>query len=407
MVKFAYTIAREDLLNRDKTVSASLAVLMLLSLANPVSATPDASTTTTTQSISTSASTTEQVTGDVTGIYDNSETETAQALSEAASALQQTRIDKIRQDLDNFGDELESLNTDYLAQTTRLAEIQVQLDKTKDKLRWYQAEYDAQHAILENRVADIYKQGKVEPVDAIINNQSISEAFTKLSLLIRIGEQDVRMLDDLANQRQLVEDENAQLDALYAQQKDITAGLEGRKKVIEEKMQQETVILANLDTKTKELLDRLEAEQEEVQNSIVNDLTRSSSDSTSTISLKPGSVGFEALKYLGVPYVWGGETPAIGLDCSGLVKIVFEQFGVDLPHYSRAQAKLGASVGYDELQPGDLVFFGQPIHHVGIYLGDGYYIHAPKRNDVVKISRMSDRSDHAGARRIISMISAP
>jgi cell wall-associated NlpC family hydrolase len=254
-------------------------------------------------------------------------------------------------------------------------------------------------------LADIYKQGEVEPVDAIINNDSISDAFTKLSMLIKVGEQDMTLLQNLSEQKKKVEDEKAQLDALYAQQKDITAGLEGKERVIEEKMQQETIILANIDVNTKELLAKLEEQQKEAQDSIVSDLTRSHSDSTSTISLKPGSVGFDALQYLGVPYVWGGETPSIGLDCSGLVKIVFEKFGVNLPHYSRAQAKLGAPVGYDELQPGDLVFFGSPIHHVGIYLGDGYYIHAPKRNDVVKISRMNDRGDHAGARRIISMIS--
>jgi peptidoglycan DL-endopeptidase CwlO len=393
-------------LYRDKTVRTSLAVLMLLSLANPVSATPIASTTTTVQSKPASASMTDQTSGEMTGVSNLDEQETVQALSEANSALQQTQINNIRTELEKLGDELESLNTDYLAQTTRLAEIEVELEKTKDKLRWYQAEYDAQHSILENRVADIYKQGKVEPVDAIINNDSISEAFTKLSLMIRVGEQDVQLLEDLGEQKQVVEDEKSQLDLLYAQQKEITSGLEGRKKVIEEKMQQETIVLANLDTNTKDLLSKLEALQIEAQDNIVSDLTRTNSDSTSTISLKPGSVGFEALKYLGVPYVWGGETPAIGLDCSGLVKVVFAQFGVELPHYSRAQAKLGAAVGYDELQPGDLVFFGHPIHHVGIYLGDGYYIHAPKRNDVVKISRMGDRGDHAGARRIISMISA-
>lgn len=115
---------------------------------------------------------------------------------------------------------------------------------------------------------------------------------------------------------------------------------------------------------------------------------------------RPGTIAYEAIQYLGVPYKWGGVDPKSGLDCSGLVVVVFQKLGKNLPHYSRAQAQLGTPVSYNELQPGDLVFFGSPIHHVGIYLGEGYYIQAPKKNDVVKISKLSDRNDFACARRV-------
>jgi len=115
---------------------------------------------------------------------------------------------------------------------------------------------------------------------------------------------------------------------------------------------------------------------------------------------QPNTIAYEAIQYLGIPYKWGGVDPKSGLDCSGLVVVVFKKFGKNLPHYSQAQAQLGAPVNYGDLQPGDLVFFGSPIHHVGIYLGEGYYVQAPKRNDVVKISKLSDRNDFACARRV-------
>ncbi|HEX4680008.1 MAG TPA: NlpC/P60 family protein [Gaiellaceae bacterium] len=106
-----------------------------------------------------------------------------------------------------------------------------------------------------------------------------------------------------------------------------------------------------------------------------------------------------AMQYLGVPYVWGGATPA-GFDCSGLVMYVFAQLGISLPHYAAAQYGFGTPVPADQLQPGDLVFF-DGLGHVGIYIGGGQMIHAPHTGDVVKISPISEfGSSYVGARRI-------
>jgi peptidoglycan DL-endopeptidase CwlO len=107
-----------------------------------------------------------------------------------------------------------------------------------------------------------------------------------------------------------------------------------------------------------------------------------------------------ALGYLGVPYQWGGATPA-GFDCSGLVMYVFAQLGVQLPHYAAAQYQLGSPVSRADLQPGDLVFFDS-LNHVGIWLGGNQFIDAPQTGDVVKIETLSDwyAKNYVGARRI-------
>ncbi|QKE82670.1 NlpC/P60 family protein [Arthrobacter sp. NEB 688] len=92
-----------------------------------------------------------------------------------------------------------------------------------------------------------------------------------------------------------------------------------------------------------------------------------------------------AKKYLGVPYVWGGTTPA-GLDCSGLVQLAYREVGVDLPRVAADQARQGTAVpDLAHAQPGDLLAFNSPVTHIAIYLGDGKMIAAPKRGDVVKI----------------------
>jgi peptidoglycan DL-endopeptidase CwlO len=107
-----------------------------------------------------------------------------------------------------------------------------------------------------------------------------------------------------------------------------------------------------------------------------------------------------ALRYLGVPYLWGGASPATGFDCSGLVMYVYAQLGISLPHYAAAQYQLGSPVGRDQLQPGDLVFFDS-LDHVGIYIGGGQFVHAPQTGDVVKITPLSDfGTRYVGARRL-------
>lgn len=100
-----------------------------------------------------------------------------------------------------------------------------------------------------------------------------------------------------------------------------------------------------------------------------------------------------ANSFLGVPYLWGGTTPA-GFDCSGLVQYCYrEVFNIELPRTTYYQCEVGVEVPFEELPPGDLLFFadGGDVHHVAMYLGDGYYVEAPHTGDVVKITAMNDK----------------
>jgi gamma-D-glutamyl-L-lysine dipeptidyl-peptidase len=100
-----------------------------------------------------------------------------------------------------------------------------------------------------------------------------------------------------------------------------------------------------------------------------------------------------AERFVGIPYRWGGDTVVDGMDCSGFVRAVYNLCGVNIPRTSREQYRVGDIVAKDELKDGDLVFFGpavDEITHVGIFVGSGRFVHAPRRGDDIKISTMDD-----------------
>jgi len=103
-----------------------------------------------------------------------------------------------------------------------------------------------------------------------------------------------------------------------------------------------------------------------------------------------------ALRYLGVPYVYGGASPS-GFDCSGLVMYVYAQLGISLPHYTVAQ--WNATEPISSPAPGDLVFFNG-LGHVGIYIGGGRFVDAPHTGSVVRIDSIANFGGYDGARRV-------
>ena len=120
-------------------------------------------------------------------------------------------------------------------------------------------------------------------------------------------------------------------------------------------------------------------------------------------------VTIQALSFLGVNYKWGSSNPERGFDCSGLVTHVFQQVaGMVLPRNSQSMSKVGEKIDKVDLQPGDLVFFNtrrQPNSHVGIYIGDERFVHAPSRGGEVEISDMQEsywKKRFNGARRLLN-----
>lgn len=100
-----------------------------------------------------------------------------------------------------------------------------------------------------------------------------------------------------------------------------------------------------------------------------------------------------AERFVGIPYQWGGDTVVDGMDCSGFTRAVYNLCGISIPRTSREQFRAGNPIPKEELRDGDLVFFGaseSSINHVGIYVGNGKFVHAPRRGEEIRTASIGE-----------------
>ena len=184
-----------------------------------------------------------------------------------------------------------------------------------------------------------------------------------------------------------VEDRLAQVKALQkklAQQSAVAA----------EKLKKAEAILAKLKKEDRERLAKLAQEREDADQ-------KSSLAQAKSLNKVSGRAGLAikfAFKQIGDRYVFGADG-MINWDCSGLTMRAYQAAGVNLPHSSAAQSRMGKSISFSQKQPGDLLFFGRPVSHVGIYIGGGKMVHAPRSGSRVKIAS----SASLGSKRLVAV----
>jgi cell wall-associated NlpC family hydrolase len=149
------------------------------------------------------------------------------------------------------------------------------------------------------------------------------------------------------------------------------------------------------------------ATEPEATNRITSVASQLANTVTSSVVDGTESLINNAMQLIGVRYRWGGNTPQSGLDCSGFVRYVFnDTFGFLLPRKSAQMSQVGLEIRKDELRPGDLVFFNTMRHafsHVGIYVGDNKFIHAPSKGKSIRVDDMTKaywEKRYNGARRM-------
>jgi cell wall-associated NlpC family hydrolase len=304
--------------------------------------------------------------------------------------------DKVQRQVAALDDRLEVVIEDWDAAESQLQAVEAQLGDVRLQLSQAQDELTQQQAVLGAHLAWMYKLGDYGLLDELLNGGSLTSAGARLELFRRVNEQDqslragflatVQRVDRLETEISIQRDK-----AMAAQQK-----VDAERLIISDRLAQRQAILDGLNGRIATILD----ERARAAALSSGRLARVALAQLGTIAGTQAQIGVvrTALRFLGVPYLWGGASPS-GFDCSGLVMYVYARYGVQFPHFAAWQAEMGTPVPESQLEPADLVFFGDPILHVVIYAGNGLVVQAPHTGDVVKVSRLSDFGPPAACRR--------
>jgi cell wall-associated NlpC family hydrolase len=270
-------------------------------------------------------------------------------------------------------------------------------------------------AMLAQRVRHVYKQGRASTAEVLLSSGSVVSVVDTADMLKRIERQDahivasirdyrerarrtrVRLLDDRRQAKRQVADAlraKARVEALLRRRQAVLSrarGELGRLLAAEKARQRREAEIAR---------QRALAAQQAAPaaGTTLAPQSPSGGAAVATAPLPSGSGNAEAvriaMRYLGVPYRWGGASPS-GFDCSGLASYAYAQIGKSVPHYTGAIWAQFPKVPRDQLQAGDMVFFNG-LGHMGIYIGGGQMVHAPHTGDVVRVASV-DRGDYVGA----------
>ncbi|MBN1055645.1 glycoside hydrolase [Clostridium botulinum] len=231
--------------------------------------------------------------------------------------------------------------------------------------------------LLSERLRNVHMDGgfEVTPLkylEAFFTSGNIMDAVEKVQVISQMCKSDKKLVIEAKNAEQNLNDMQKKIEKENEE-------LQKNKDEIEKNIKE-------LEDQKKQLVDYVQENSD-----ILIDSTSSIIPITlsSDISEEARAIIKEAQKYLGIPYLWGGTTPD-GFDCSGLMQYVFNSQGIEIPRVSQDQQSFAEPINLSELKPGDLVF-NKPSNstHVGLYIGDDKYLHAPHTGDVVKISTLS------------------
>jgi cell wall-associated NlpC family hydrolase len=281
---------------------------------------------------------------------------------------------------------------DYNEAMVRTGELASKVHDAKSRLAAVGVRIATLEGSLGVRVETMYRTGPLGVLDVLLGAASFEDFATTWELLDQQNEQDASALAELKAARAEARRAESELLAAQSQSKASLAYAAGRKRYIDSELGKRAGMLRGLEAE----IAALEAQARARASAAARRRSRPKGGGgyTAPVSAPKGSVVEIAMRYLGRPYHWAASGPD-SFDCSGFTMFVYKKVGVSLPHSSRAQYGQGRKVAKADLRPGDLVFFGRPIHHVGIYVGGGQMIHSPHTGDVVSIDALY--SDYSGA----------
>ncbi len=314
-----------------------------------------------------------------------------------------SELQKVKKELDEIDARLDMIVEDYNEARYKLSKTRSALRKVEASLKENEEKLGVRKRALASRVRGIYMSGDMSALELVFGTRSLDEfvrSMRYVSLLIKYDAQLLREIKELKAEN---EKKREELLKKKKEEEALVARLASKKKIIENELRKRNELYQKIKGEIASLEAAEARRQEELRRAYLSNRTSSAKTKSYRVSRggPRGNVVSIALAQLGKPYRWGAAGPN-AFDCSGLVVYCFAKIGISLPHSSRALYRCGTPVSRSELRPGDLVFFARRgrIHHVGIYVGNGNYIHAPHTGAVVRINSLSSHRGYAGARRI-------
>jgi len=330
-------------------------------------------------------------------------------------AAKQAQAQQVLAQIQKIDDSLGAAVESYNLANVRLKKIESDQRENRVQLKLTRANLKIAQASLAARLVTSYTSTQDNStLSVLLGATSLDDLLNRIEAVNSTSQQDASIVQQVTSFKAAIQSRRTALRLAHSEQQTIVAQKAAQKQRIESQLASRRQLLSSIKGQIAQMRAVEAAQQRQlaaearsrlaggVQVPVSGVGISASTPEGSTVAppnVHGGVVGI-AMRYLGVPYVWGGSSPS-GFDCSGLVSYVFAQIGVSLPHSSYAQFGIGTPVSIGELQPGDLVFF-TGASHVGIYIGGGQFIHAPHTGDVVKISSLSGyySSNFAGARRV-------
>ena len=303
----------------------------------------------------------------------------------------------------------------YNLANVRLHKIEGDLRENRKQLTLARSNLKVAQKSLAARLVTAYTTTQDNSTLAVLlGSSSFEDMLNRVEAVNSTSNQDASIVQQVTAFKAAVNRHRTELQTAHAEQQHVVAEKAAQRQKIESQLTTRRHLLSSIRGEIARIKAAEVAQQRQLQAAAQSRLANetappaagigvgASTPEGSTVAppnVHGGVVGV-AMRYLGVPYVWGGSTPR-GFDCSGLVMYAFAQIGISMPHSSYAQFAMGTPVSISQLQPGDHVFFAG-ASHVGIYIGGGQFIHAPHTGDVVKISSLTGwySSEFAGGRRI-------
>jgi peptidoglycan DL-endopeptidase CwlO len=304
-------------------------------------------------------------------------------LAPSASAAPKHNLASVQKKVDSLGETVSKVTEQYDQARIALDAAQKKVHALNKRAAAQQAEAEKLRRSIAAMAASAY-MGGVSDLATLATAKSPQDVVDKATSLDQLSSQDRTRIQQYQRATRLVASERKEASSALSRQQKIASSLKDKKKTI----------LKTL-SKQKALLDQLTAAG--------RNANRASRADRTPLNLPPASgragaaIAF-AKAQLGKPYQWGADGPG-SYDCSGLTMMSWRQAGVSLPHSSQQQYGVLPKVPRSALQPGDLVFFGSPIHHVGIYVGNDQMIDAPNTGEVVRYDSINRMGDYAGAGR--------